>query len=267
MNFLENSILLGHCAGNRKKNNGLATTQITHLTLDWIYQDAVADPFVKSDKQGKVTLDCPTNDAEIRYTTDGSMPTLSSALYNDAISVERTTQLFFRAFKKGQEPSSLVTGTVGIDLFQPAKNPVQLADGLFYEYFKGDFHSVTGLIDSKHVNTGVLPHFSVQKAKDAVNFGYKFFGFIDIPEDGIYTFYLQSNDGSVLSINDTKLVSNDGLHHSFEEFNSTSLRAGKHKIAVDYFQSGGAKELLVSWKGPGFVKQEIPSNALFHENR
>jgi sialidase-1 len=37
--FVDNFILLGHCAGNRKVHNGLETTQITRLSLDWIYRD------------------------------------------------------------------------------------------------------------------------------------------------------------------------------------------------------------------------------------
>lgn len=35
--FTGGHVLLGHCAGNRKFNNGLAATQITRLSLDWIY--------------------------------------------------------------------------------------------------------------------------------------------------------------------------------------------------------------------------------------
>ncbi len=36
--FVGNHVLLGHCAGDTRTNNGLATTQITRLSLDWIYQ-------------------------------------------------------------------------------------------------------------------------------------------------------------------------------------------------------------------------------------
>lgn len=36
--FVDDHVLLGHCAGNRKIHNGLETTQITRLSLDWIYK-------------------------------------------------------------------------------------------------------------------------------------------------------------------------------------------------------------------------------------
>ena len=35
--FVGNFVLLGHCAGNRKMNNGLETTQITRLNLNLIF--------------------------------------------------------------------------------------------------------------------------------------------------------------------------------------------------------------------------------------
>ena len=39
--FVDDHVLLGHCAGNRETSNGLATTQITRLSLDWIYSETL----------------------------------------------------------------------------------------------------------------------------------------------------------------------------------------------------------------------------------
>jgi hypothetical protein len=38
IHFAGKDVLLGHCAGNRPKGTGLAVTQITKLSLDWIYK-------------------------------------------------------------------------------------------------------------------------------------------------------------------------------------------------------------------------------------
>jgi len=38
IHFTGSDVLLGHCAGNRPKGTGLAVTQITKLSLDWIYK-------------------------------------------------------------------------------------------------------------------------------------------------------------------------------------------------------------------------------------
>ena len=36
--FVGDWVLLGHCAGDRRKGNGLATTQITRMKVDWVYR-------------------------------------------------------------------------------------------------------------------------------------------------------------------------------------------------------------------------------------
>ena len=36
----DNHVLLGHCAGDRTQNNGLAETHVTRLNLDWIYANS-----------------------------------------------------------------------------------------------------------------------------------------------------------------------------------------------------------------------------------
>lgn len=36
--FVDDHVLLGHCAGNRKTTGGLATTQVTRFSLDWLYE-------------------------------------------------------------------------------------------------------------------------------------------------------------------------------------------------------------------------------------
>ena len=41
IHFEKDYVVLGHCAGNRKENNGLAVTQITLLGYDWIYGNQV----------------------------------------------------------------------------------------------------------------------------------------------------------------------------------------------------------------------------------
>jgi photosystem II stability/assembly factor-like uncharacterized protein len=43
IDFVGDRVLLGHCAGNRKLNNGLETTQITRLSLNWIYNGDVPE--------------------------------------------------------------------------------------------------------------------------------------------------------------------------------------------------------------------------------
>ena len=67
-----------------------------------------------------VTISCATYGAEIRYTTDGSDPTESSALYTGAITLSDDAVLKARAWKSGMNPSVVVTATYTYDAAQGA---------------------------------------------------------------------------------------------------------------------------------------------------
>jgi PA14 domain/Putative Ig domain len=91
----------------------------------------------------------------------------------------------------------------------------------------------------------------------------RFTGFLYAPTNGGYTFYLKSDDGSKLWLDNAPLINNDGAHAATELAAATSLAAGFHALRVEYFQAGGGQTLGVGWSGPGFGKQPIPDAALF----
>ena len=263
--FVGEHVLLGHCAGDRRKNNGLATTQITRLSLDWIYADATPEPYVARDSAGVVELACPVEGAEIRYTLDESLPGPSSPIYREPIRVKRSTMLYMRAFHPGMTPSGLVVATVGTDVLQDALDVRDsLSPGLAFKYYEGECASTAAIEKLSPIKSGVVPRFSLAECRRDTNFALTFSGYIDIPQDGVYTFYLLSNDGSTLYLDDTLLIDNDGPHGRYEMSNKIGLLAGKHRIAVKYFQLGGGKALRVFWQGPGFDRQEIPASVLKH---
>ena len=63
-----------------------------------------------------VTIAVPAN-STVRYTTDGSDPTQTSALYTGPIEVEKTTTIRARAFRDGVEPSQVVSQTYLISVY------------------------------------------------------------------------------------------------------------------------------------------------------
>jgi len=111
--------------------------------------------------------------------------------------------------------------------------------------------------------SGITDNFNLKPALKGTYFGFQFDGFIKVPSDGIYTFYLKSNDGSRLFIDDTELIENDANHGAVEEPGSIGLKKGMHRIRVRYFQCGGGKALEVGWKAPGMARHEIRSAELF----
>jgi hypothetical protein len=264
--FVTDYVLLGHCAGNTLNYGGLETIQITKLSMDWIYKNPTPKPFVASDKNGNVTLACNDKNAVIYFTTDGSLPTTASGqIYKKPIAVEVTTLLQMFAKSDGNTASDLVSTTVGKDIYISANENMSVSGpGLSYKYFEEEFRNTLNIDSSKIISTGTVPTFSIIDHNSGTNFSIIYDGIIQIEKDGLYTFYLNSNDGSLLYIDDYKIIDNDGLHSEFEKSVSLSLRKGLHKISVRYLQAGGGKTLNVSWSSDKFNKSEIPDSVLFH---
>ncbi len=263
--FLEDCVLLGHCAGIRRNSNGLETTQITRLSLDWIYSEATADPVIKKDKDGTVELDCE-NGAIIRYTLDESLPALTrGVLYKEPFTVSGSTILLMQAFSDGKPPSRIVSAYVGVDVYQQALQlGAQPGPGIFYQYFEGSATKCDQIEKLPFVSSGTLDGFNIDKRRRDYDYAFIFNGYVDVPQDGQYVFYLESNDGSVLYIDEKLVINNDGGHWTREMSVSIALKKGKHKLECKYFQMAGGQTLKLTWKGPGIEKSEIPAELLFH---
>lgn len=87
-------------------------------------------------------------------------------------------------------------------------------------------------------------------------------GWLRIDEPGIYTLYLESDDGSRLLVGSTPVVGNDGLHGMVEASGTIALAAGKHAVRIEFFEAGGGAGCIASMAGPGLAETIIPSDRL-----
>ncbi len=232
-------------------------------------ESPVSLPYIKSGSRlflhsAEVSLACDTKDAEIRYTLDGSLPTEESLLYSGPFRISKSCLLSMKAFHKGLESSIPVNVDFRKADFKKPVKTIRLKPGLHYDYFQRFFVTTDDLDTAIPVRSGVVDKFTISHAGKDSYFGFRYAGFLKVPKDGIYTFYLESNDGSRLFIDENELIENDANHGAVEEPESIALKAGYHKILVKYFQCGGGKKLKVSWEGPGFSKKEIQSKYLFY---
>ncbi len=62
-----------------------------------------------------VTITCATSGAQIRYTTDGTEPTASSALYSAALTISSTTTVKAKAFVSGMSSSATISQSYTIN--------------------------------------------------------------------------------------------------------------------------------------------------------
>ena len=87
-------------------------------------------------------------------------------------------------------------------------------------------------------------------------------GIIHIPSDGNWTFYLSSDDGGKLWIDNVEIVDNQGHHGMRERSGVVWLEAGEHELRTEFFEHGGHAGLQLKWEGPGISKQTVPTNVL-----
>ena len=139
-----------------------------------------------------------------------------------------------------------------------------LVEGIRYEYFEGEWKSaLPDFSELTPVISGTTGQFNLSYRKRDEYYALRFAGYVEVPGDGKYTFYVNSDDGSKLFISDEELANNDGHHGMVEVSSQITLKAGKHPIKVLYFQADGGYGFEVKYKGPGIPKQAIPAHVLF----
>lgn len=85
-----------------------------------------------------------------------------------------------------------------------------------------------------------------------------------VEKEGVYEFTLTSDDGSILYINDTEIINNDGTHSTRAKTGSLFLSAGSHDLQLKYFQ-GPATEIALQlfWKVPDTSESVIVPTSAF----
>ena len=212
----------------------------------------------------KITISCDDNNASIRYTLDGSVPNENSFLYTQPIILRKSAQIKARSFKQGAYPSYPVWVNFRKITLQPALDISNVQPGLLYRYREGLCHQTSEMKNYPVLKSGVIPTFNIDAVKDERAFAYTFDGYIKIPQSGVYTFSLASNDGAVLFIDGNVLLDNDGYHKAQAIIAKVGLNEGFHSIKVDYFQMGRAKKLVVKVQVPDMEMKKVPAKMLFH---
>jgi len=90
----------------------------------------------------------------------------------------------------------------------------------------------------------------------------KWEGFLTIKKGGKYRFYLTSDDGSMLWINDEVVVDNGGWHWMKRRTGRVALKPGKHKVRLEMFEDGGGQGCIWEWKARGIRKSVVPAKVL-----
>ncbi len=215
-----------------------------------------------------VELNCDIPSATIRYTLDGTEPDQNAILYTNAFSIQldSTVTLKSKTFMANGKTSSTMVGTFEKLVLQDAKEETNTQKGLKYHYVKTEAKSTKDLGSIELAGQGNINNFKIPKNVQSHFFGLLYFGFIDIPADGVYTFYLGSDDGSVLYINGKTVVDNDGFKWFETKSGKIALKKGLHPIQLNYFQGKYGYGLKLEIEGYQMERQIIPDEMLYHSS-
>lgn len=187
-----------------------------------------------------VEISRPFDDIIVRYTSDGSVPRSDSPVYEAPLIVKSPTVLHFRPYTAVGMPGDIYRAEYAPSSYQDAvfDSPEGLVSGLkadWYEYRGESCDSITTVaFNASYVTDGI---YIPEEVKG--NIGLVFEGYVNIPEDGIYSFYTYSDDGSFIKINGETVVANDGPHSRVEKSGQAALKKGLHKLEARYFDSSG----------------------------
>ena len=156
--------------------------------------------------------------------------------------------------------------TVVVSPLRVPENPASTTAGLIYKYYEGTWNMLPDFTILTPIKFGTVSTFDISGRNREEDFGFSFTGFINVPTDGVYTFYTNSDDGSKLFIGTTQVVDNDGPHGAQQRSGVIGLKAGKHAITINYVQGKAEYTLSASYAGPGITQQIIPSSVLFNNN-
>ncbi|MBK7106946.1 MAG: family 78 glycoside hydrolase catalytic domain [Ignavibacteriae bacterium] len=197
-----------------------------------------------------------SKNSEIRFTIDGSEPNINSLLFTKPFTVKKSTTVKAKVFRSK------------IDYSYSKSNRIIILDslknGLNYKYYIGAWQKLPDFSKLNPHKTGKMFDVNLNQFKHLDDkFGIVFNGEIEITKEGKYTFYLLSNDGSKLWIDNKLIADSDNMHVFLGNSGSIILAMGKHKIQLNYFQAGGGKGLELQYEGPNIEKQKIPADVFF----
>jgi hypothetical protein len=218
--------------------------------------------FLKGDE---LMVELRSKVGSIYYTLDGTIPTKESRRFSKPVVIDKTTVLKAITILDDGHASMVTTGRYELlDFLEPENKLTGLSGGVVYQYYEGEWEKLPDFKMEEQMAGGIAKDFNLSMVGKEDDYGLVYSGFIAIPEDGMYTFYLTSDDGSKLYIGDRVVVDNDYCHGEQEVSEKVALKAGYHKIRVTYFEARLYNVLNLSYSGPGIKKTPVSDHMLFH---
>jgi hexosaminidase len=217
----------------------------------------------------RVTIGSPFPGGVVRYTTDGSEPTLTSPRYRVPLDLRlapAATTVSARTFLPSGRGSPVARARIARASWKlpVAVRADALRPGLAYAYFEGRFRSADDVRQGDPVRVGTVPEVGLRGDERPEHYGVRLSGLLRVPRDTLYTLHLFSDDGAKVRVGGEVVVDHDGQHGESETQGQIALRAGSHPIEVVYFQVAGGAALRLELSASGSANRPVPREWLAH---
>ncbi|MGC4103882.1 family 20 glycosylhydrolase [Ferruginibacter sp.] len=210
-------------------------------------------------EKATLKVERPLYNTVIRYTLDSTLPNVRSSVLTQPLQIKKTSLVRLAVFK--------TDGTRG-DVYdvqyvqqQPAQPVVSIVkDGLTCNWIKASFASAALLAkETTPQGSTIVENILVPKEAEAPAFGLQYRGYIDVPEESTYSFYLTCDDGGILNIAGREVVNNDGMHAPKEKNGQVILQKGLHAFKLDFVEGGGGYTLQLRYSKNGEAPKPVPA--------
>jgi N-acetyl-beta-hexosaminidase len=204
--------------------------------------------------------------ATIYYTLNGRIPTDLDLIYKDPLQLmvppNEKRELQTIVITAGGR-RSVATRTVLMNR-EPnaAVNYSTNRPGLQYKIYKQFFTTAEQVLIANATDSGTVNDFNLRRERKPMGIVYE--GFLRVDTAGVYHFSLAGQSGSLLFIDDEKLVDNDRAATRFEKKGALPLAAGFHKIKLVYYDARGNGYVQVKMGRAGAPETDIPANKLYY---
>jgi hexosaminidase len=201
----------------------------------------------------------------LRYTTDSSLPGVHSPVLPASLIIRDNRHLRIAAF--GADDMRGDVYDLDFKRERPAESvspatPTQ--PGLVCSRYTGSFRTVAALASRQPDTVMTVSAVTVPAALEAPAFGLQYRGWIEVPADGIYSFYLTCDDGGVLSVGGREVIDNDGNHAPLEKTGQVALKKGLQPFRLDFIEGGGGYTLRLKYSFSGRAPTDVPAGWLRH---
>jgi predicted alpha/beta superfamily hydrolase len=211
--------------------------------------------------KGKSTFAIVHNiNPNLRYTLDGSEPTVNSPVCKEQIKIKKPCTLKVKSVSSNYKNGPDVTTVFSEGEYLNGQASVEnLKQGLKYSYYEGVWDSVPDFSKLIPKKTGETETLDLNFALKKDSFGVRFEGYLHITKKDLYNLWVTSDDGSKVYLNDKLVIDNDGLHAAYDPIGiAIPLNPGYFPLRIDYFQKGGGEAITLGTATLGKHKKSIP---------